>query len=290
MMSLAAFGGRGNEGTMKNPQLIARVRAHYESRSFSPRLVDGLCLEIERRTAPAGIEIAKGWHIAAESISELLGPIEQTPRPAILHPAPAAILSFSFGYRLDSPFARHPEDRRPGPNNIALAEMTRQSHALFPKAWIGVQHEVAIALDQHQDLQTELATPPRDWNTNQVLDYFVSHLPRYAFAGNRCVIVVAHLHHYGRIEMLLARAGLEAFPAPKEVAAYADYDPQEAQPRFRSPWEYLVNDFLALSKVAGSRNRFVVGQSAAESDPYRGFQTAPSASPSAEKVASSTGN
>ena len=44
----------------------------------------------------------------------------------------------------------------------------------------------------------------------------------------------------------------EAFPAPKEVPAYADYGPAEAQPRFRSPWEYLVNDFLALCKASSA--------------------------------------
>lgn len=231
-------------------QLLVRIRAHYEGRSFSPRLVGRLCEEIERRVQPSGVEIAKGWRIPVESLLGIFHPVEQSPRPAILHPAPAAILSFSFGYRLDSSFARHPEDRRPGPNNRAIASMTKKCHALFPDAWVGAQHEVGLALDQSGGPTPELVTPPRDWNTAEVMRYFVEHLPRYAFSGNRCVIVVGHLHHYGRCEALLAHAGLEAFPTPKEVPAYADYDPEEAQPRFRSPWEYLVNDFLALSKTA----------------------------------------
>lgn len=236
---------------MLNQRLIARVREHYESRSFSPRLVESLCLEIERRTHPDGLEIARGWHVPLEALCETFAPVEQARRPAILHPAPAAILAFSFGCRLDSPFARRPDERRPGPNNEALAGMTRACHAIFPEAWIAAQHEVGLALaaDEAGRITPELVTPPRDWNTQQVVDHFVAHLPRYAFVGNRCVIVVSHLHHYGRIEQLLARHGLEAFPVPKEVAAYADYDPGEAQPRFRSPWEYLVNDFLAMCKT-----------------------------------------
>ncbi len=236
---------------MKHPALIKRVRCHYEGRAFSPRLVGALCEEIERRTSDAGIEIAKGWQIPVDQVVDAFEPIEQTPRPAILHPAPAAILALSFGYRLDSPFARRPEDRQPGPNNAALADNLARCHALYPEAWVGVQHEIGLALAQRGGAPAPaLATPPRDWNTSQVLQYFVDHLPRYAFAENRCVIVVSHLHHYGRCESLLARHGLEAFPAPKEVPAYADYDPGEAQPRFRSPWEYLVNDFLALCKAS----------------------------------------
>lgn len=237
---------------MIDTSLKKQVREHYEARSFSPRMVDLLCEEIERRTQHGAIEIARGWWLPLEMLVEVFEPIEQTPRPAILHPSPAAILAFSFGYRLDRPFARHPEDRRPGMNNRALAEMTDRCHALFPDAWIGLQYEVGVALVERDGPVPQLLTPPRDWSTSQVLDYLVERLPRYAFAGNRCVIVVAHLHHYGRIERLLARHGLEAFPAPKEVPAYADYDPAEAQPRFRSPWEYLVNDFLAMCKTAAS--------------------------------------
>lgn len=238
---------------MQALQLAKLIREHYEARAFSPRLIDALCEEIDRRTGPQGVEIARGWFVPMDALADVFQPIEQSPRPAVLHPAPAAILALSFGYRLDSPFARRPEERVPGPNQAALASMTERCHALFPDAWIGVQHEIGLALDASGSaLAPELVTPARDWDTQQVLRYFVEHLPRYAFAGNRCVIVVAHLHHYGRCEVLLARAGLEAFPAPKEVPAYADYDPGEAQPRFRSPWEYLVNDFLALCKVAAA--------------------------------------
>ncbi len=235
---------------MDIPKLIKRVRAHYEGRAFSPRLVTQLCDEIERRAHPEGLEIARGFRVPIELLLDIFQPVEQTPRPAILHPAPAAILAMGFGYRMDAPFARYPEDRTPGPNNIAIAEMTERCHALFLEAWLGAQYEVGLALAANQGTKPELITPARDWNTAQVLDYYVENLPRYAFAQNRCVIVVAHLHHYGRCEALLARAGIEAFPAPKEVAAYADYDAAEAQPRFRSPWEYLVHDFLALSKDA----------------------------------------
>lgn len=245
---------------MKHPALAKKVRSHYEGRAFSPRLVDALCEEIERRTSHEGVEIAKGWKIPVEQVISVFEPIEQTPRPAILHPGPAAILGLSFGYRLDSPFARRPEDRHPGPNNAALADALVRCHRLFPEAWIGVQHEIGLALSERDDAPSPaLVTPPRDWNTGQVIRYFVDHLPRYAFAGNRCVIVVSHLHHYGRCEILLAREGLEAFPTPKEVAAYADYDPGEAQPRFRSPWEYLVNDFLALCKASSAPRTPVFG-------------------------------
>ncbi len=239
----------------QSAQLIARVREHYESRAFSPRLVDSLCAEIQRRSHPDGLEIAQGWRVPTQTLCETFQPVEQTRRPAMLHPAPAAILAFSFGHRLDAPFARRPGERRPGPNNEALATMTRRCHAIFPEAWIAVQHEVGLALSggEAAPLVPSLVGPARDWSTQQVVEHFVDHLPAYAFGPGRCLIVVSHLHHYGRIELLLARAGLEAYPAPKEVAAYADYDPQEAQPRFRSPWEYLVNDFLAICKTSRAR-------------------------------------
>jgi hypothetical protein len=240
----------------RSAQLIARVREHYESRCFSPRLVDSLCGEIERRSHPDGLEIAQGWRVPMQTLCETFRPVEQSHRPAMLHPAPAAILAFSFGHRLDAPFARRPTERRPGPNNEAIAAMTRRCHAIFPEAWIAVQHEVGLALSEADGdpLVPPLVGPARDWSTQQVVDHFVDHLPAYAFAPGRCLIVVSHLHHYGRIELLLARAGLDAYPAPKEVAAYADYDPQEAEPRFRSPWEHLVNDFLAICKTARIRS------------------------------------
>lgn len=241
--------------TTSSRTLTQRVRGHYESRAFSPRLVDALCQEIERRVGDGEIEVAKGWRIPVEEIAPAFERVEQTPRPAILHPAPAAILAFSFGYRLDAPFARHPDERSPGPNNRALAEMTARCHALFPEAWVGAQYEVGLALADHADVTPALVTPPEDWNTARVVDHFIAHLPRYAFDPGRCILVVSHLHHYGRCEFLLAGAELEAFPVPKEVALYADYDADEAQPRFRSPWEYLVNDFLSLCKIAAGRHR-----------------------------------
>jgi hypothetical protein len=235
---------------MTDPDLIRRLRSHYEARAFSPALVDRLCLEIDRRSGESGVEIAKGWWVAVERLIEVFEPIEQSTRPAVLYPTPAAILCLSFGYRLDSPFARTPEARRPGPNNTSLAQMTERCHRLFPDACVAVQHEVGLALAERGSLEPLLTTPARDWNTREVLDYFVAHLPSEAFFSTRSVMVVSHLHHYGRIALLLEHDGLEAFPPPKEVMAYADYDVAEAQPRFRSPWEYLVNDFLAICKLA----------------------------------------
>lgn len=235
---------------MTNPDLKKRVRLHYEARSFSPALVHRLCDEIDRRSGDAGVEIATGWWVSATRLLEAFEPIEQSTRPAVLHPAPAAILTLSFGYRLDSPFARHPADREAGPNNATLATMTERCHRFFPDAWLAVQHEVGLGLAQRGTLEADLVTPARDWNTSEVLTYFLDHLPGCAFGNQRNVIVVSHLHHYGRIALQLSRFGIEAFPPPKEVAAYADYDAAEAQPRFRSPWEYLVNDFLAICKLA----------------------------------------
>jgi hypothetical protein len=235
---------------MTDPDLTRRLRLHYEARAFSPALVDRLCLEIDRRSGESGVEIAKGWWVPVERLVDAFEPIEQSTRPAVLYPTPAAILCLSFGYRLDQPFARTPGDRRPGPNNTSLAQMTERCHRLFPDACVAVQYEVGLALAERGSLEPMITTPARDWNTREVLDYFVDHLPSEVFAGSRSVLVVSHLHHYGRIALLLESDGLEAFPPPKEVTAYADYDVAEAQPRFRSPWEYLVNDFLAICKIA----------------------------------------
>ena len=241
---------------MTDRDLTKRVRLHYAARAFSPALVERLCAEIDRRSGDAGVEIAKGWWVSAERLLELFEPIEQGTRPAVLHPAPAAILTLSFGYRLDSPFARFPEDRKPGPNNASLAAMTERCQRLFPDAWVAVQHEVGLALGERSNLEPDLVTPARDWNTAQVLSFFLEHLPGYAFTSTPSIIVVSHLHHYGRAALFLGRAGLETFPPPKEVMAYADYDAGEAQPRFRSPWEYLVNDFLAICKTATETRTF----------------------------------
>lgn len=241
---------------MADPDLTKRVRQHYEARAFSPSLIERLCAEIDRRSGDAGVEIAKGWWVSGERLLEIFEPIEQATRPAVLHPAPTAILAFSFGYRLDSPFARFPEDRRPGPNNASLAAMTERCQRLFPDAWVAVQYEVGLALEERGALEPDLVTPPRDWNTAQVLSFFVNHLPGEPIPSAGGAIVVSHLHHYGRAALFLGRAGIEAFPPPKEVMAYADYDAAEAQPRFRSPWEYLVNDFLAICKAASETRTF----------------------------------
>ncbi len=241
---------------MTDPHLARCVRQHYEARAFSPALVERLCVEIGRRGGERGVEIAKGWWVSPGRLREVFEPIAQSTQPAVLHPAPSAILALSFGYRFDSPFARFPEDRKPGPNNASLAAMTERCHELFPEAWIAVQHEVGLALDASGTLEPELVSPARDWNTAQVPSFFIDHLPRITFASNRRVIVVSHLHHSGRCALLLERAGLESFPPPKEVMAYADYDAAEAQPRFRSPWEYLVNDFLAICKIATETRTF----------------------------------
>ena len=132
--------------------------------------------------------------------------------------------------------------------------MTERCQRLFPDAWIAVQHEVGLALADRNELTPDLVTPARDWNTTEVIEYFAEHIPGHVFASNRNVLVVSHLHHFGRCARLLDDAGLRASPPPKEVPAYADYDAFEAQPRYRSPWEYLVNDFLAICKTASSRS------------------------------------
>jgi hypothetical protein len=241
---------------MADPSLTKRVRTHYEARAFSPALIERLCAEIDRRTGDSGVEIASGWWVSAERLLEAFEPIEQSTRPAVLHPPPSAILTLSFGYRLNSLFARHPEDRQPGPNNTALAAMTERCHRLFPDAFVAAQYEVGLALGDRSAIDPQLLTPAQDWNTPQVLAFFVERLPARTLTENRNVIVVSHLHHYGRAALLLRQSGLETFPPPKEVVAYADYDAHEAQPRFRSPWEYLVNDFLAICKSASEGRTF----------------------------------
>lgn len=115
---------------------------------------------------------------------------------------------------------------------------------------------VGLALGERGTLEPDLIRPTQDWNTAQVLSFFVDHLLDDAFVSSENVIVVSHLHHFERCALLLERADLEAFPPPKEVMAYADYDAAGAQPRFRSPWEYLVNDFLAICKTTTETRTF----------------------------------
>ena len=240
------------------PELTKKVKTHYALRGFNPVAIDMLCAEINERSSAAGLKIAEErW----ESIGRLLDvfePIEQAPLPAILHPDPAAIFALSFGYRLDSPFARFPEDRQPGKNNTAIAAQLERCQRIFPDAWVAAQYEVGLALEQATGLdrtdedpvaRPDLSSPPRDWTTPEVLSYFIDNLPSQIFTDNRSIVVVGHLHHFGRCAFMLSRAGLEPLVAPKEAVAYKEYDEREAQPRFRSAWEYLLNDFLSLCKT-----------------------------------------
>lgn len=165
---------------MTDPELSKRVREHYAGRAFSPSLVSRLCAEIERRSGPSGVEIAKGWWVATEPLIGAFEPIDQATRPSVLHASPAAILTLTFGYRLESPTARFPEDRQPGPNNVALALMTERCHRLFPDAWVATQYEVGLALRDRNGTAPDLVTPARDWNTTQVIEYFVECMPGHA--------------------------------------------------------------------------------------------------------------
>ena len=237
---------------MNEPNYMKRIRNHYLGRAFSRELVSMLCDEIDRRAGSRGVEIAQGRWVSPEALDEAFVPVETKSRPTALQPRPAAIIAMSFGYRLDSPFARFPEDRRPGPNNEILSEIAERCSRIFPEAQLAVQHEVGIALAESGGPKPEITSPAQDWNTNQVLAYFLDHLPPNLFASNRNVIVVSHLHHYGRCALRLRHAGLEAAVPPQEIASYANYDPSEAQPRFRSPWEYLLNDFLGLCGTLAS--------------------------------------
>ena len=230
--------------------LIQQVRCHYANRGFSPAVIGLLCREIENRVSDAGLRIAADQWRSIDRISELFEPIAQIAEPAILHPAPAAIFGMSFGYRFDHPFARLPEDRQPGKNNLALAERFEHCRRIFPDAWLAAQFEIGLALAQTSKVASDLISPARDWTTSEVIGYFVDHLPQPVFDGNRCIVVVCHEHHYGRCALLLGRAGFETRVPPKEIALYADYDEREAQPRFRSAWEYLLNDFIAICRMS----------------------------------------
>lgn len=242
-------------------ELVHRVRAHYESRGFDTLLVTLLCEEIDRRCSVAGICVAKGRWESVYRLIDFFEPIEQDPIPAVEHPEPVAILAMSFGYRLDSPFARLPRDRQPGPNNLAVARQLEHCHRIFPNAWIAVQHEIALALAQTREvddleplyeLVPDVVSPARDWTTTEVLSHFLDRLRNTALAGNRNIIIASHRHHFGRCSFLLSRGGFESIVPPIEATAYDGYDEQEAQPRFRSAWDYLLNDFLALCRTPQS--------------------------------------
>jgi len=243
-----------NEPTTR--ELIRRVRAHYESRGFDAILITMLCEEIVRRSSAAGICVAKGRWESVNRLVDVFDPIEQNPIPAVEHPEPVAILAMSFGYRLDSPFARLPRDRQPGPNNLAIARQLQDCHRIFPDAWVAVQHEIALALDPLDELVPDLISPACDWTTAEVLTHFLDHLRNTALSGNRNIILASHLHHFGRCAFLLSLDGFESIVPPVEAKAYDGYDEQEAQPRFRSAWDYLLNDFLALCRTSqGTSNR-----------------------------------
>jgi hypothetical protein len=238
-------------------ELIRRVRTHYERRGFGAILIKMLCEEIDHRCSQAGIRVANGRWQSMERLIDVFEPIEQSPIPGIQHPEPVAILAMSFGYRLDSPFARFPKDRQPGPNNLAIARQLQHCHRIFPNTWIAVQHEIALALielreldrpDPFAELVPNVISPARDWTTTEVLCHFINHLRDTALGGSRNIIVASHLHHFGRCSLLLSRAGFESMPPPLEAKAYDEYDAREAQPRFRSAWDYLLNDFLALCR------------------------------------------
>jgi len=251
--------------------LIPRVRTHYELRGFSPVAIDMLCDEIHERSSDAGMRTASGRWESIDRLLDVFEPIEQSPQPAILHPEPVAIFGLSFGYRLDSPFARFPKDRRPGKNNEALAKQLERCHRIFPDARVAVQHEIGLALEspaptgepnERAHVEADLLSPARDWTTTEVLSYFIKNLPDKVFDKSRSILVVSHVHHFGRCAFILSRAGFDPLIAPKEAVAYSDYDEHEAQPRFRSSWEYLLNDFLSLCKTSPSAQNLADPQTA----------------------------
>lgn len=232
--------------------LTRRIRSHYESRHFSAALIDMLCDEAERRMSNEGLRIAAGRFASVERLIGIFEPIDQSQSPATLEAEPAALIGLAFGYRLDSPFARFPEDRRPGKNNAAIALQLEHCRLLFPTAWIAAQHEVGLALCESGEVKPDLAMPARDYTTVEALSYIIEHLPRIAFGGNRSIVIVSHAHHYGRCALFLSRAGFEPRMPPKEVVPYTGYDEHGAQPRFRSPWEYLLNDFIVQCQSSTS--------------------------------------
>jgi hypothetical protein len=242
-----------------SPELIRKVKTHYAMRGFSSVAIDMLCAEIEARSSDAGLRIADERWEPITRLLDVFEPVEQAPRPAILHPDPVAIFALSFGYRLDSPFARFPEDRQPGQNNTAIAAQLERCQRIFPEAWVAAQYEVDLALARPGESEEpgeasctppDLVSPARDWTTIQVLSHFIDNVPGPIFAVSRNILVVSHVHHFGRCAFYLSRAGFESLIAPKEALPYSAYDPREAQPRFRSAWEYLLNDFLSLSRTS----------------------------------------
>jgi len=155
-----------------------------------------------------------------------------------------AIFSFAFGYRLKSRATPGIEARLPGKNNRALATISQE----LKNRWnvpLYAQFEISDALDDLTEIHADYSTPAEDIGTKKVIEYFLAENEKKKQAKPKKVIVVAHQHHMARCVLILrSDFGIIGIPSAEE---YNQYDPLEAQPRVKSPEEFIVNDFVSMA-------------------------------------------
>ena len=220
-------------------QLLHEVSIHYRSRGFPNSALIHLRWVLINNIRGEHIVIATEYHKYLRKVSELIGHFEPCPKQEALSDLneAQAIFGFAFGYQLKDMSNQNPENRLPGDNNKALAQIALDLHN-STKLPLYLQFEIADAISDQRCIKT----PIKDLGTFHVAKSFIEQSNGIKF---KKVIIVAHQHHMERCRIILKDdLGIEGIPSP---TMYQDYDDFEAQPRVMSPEEFIISDFISMA-------------------------------------------
>jgi hypothetical protein len=233
---------------MTDPEIIEMICRHYADRGFPGPSIQYLrsllSVDLAAGSFSAVGSLAFKSPVKFSSLERCFPVPSQPPRTNESYAEPDAIFSFAFGYRLKSRAAPGTEARLPGQNNRALAAISRTLKLLFGVP-LYAQFEISDALDDMTEVRADYSTPAEDIGTKRVIEHFLAEINRKNQPKPNKVIVVAHQHHVARC-ILILRSDFRITAIPS-VDEYSQYDPQEAQPRVRSPEEFIASDFVSMA-------------------------------------------
>lgn len=233
---------------MTDAEIIDLICEHYAYRGFPGPSIAYLRSLLSTHLAAGSFSVVGSLTLRSPvtfSSLERCFPIPpQLPRTDENYAETEAIFAFAFGYRLKSRVAPDEEARLPGENNRALARISRRLKLLLSVP-LFAQFEISDALDDMTEVHADYSTPAEDIGTKKVINHFLEDIDRKEQAKPKKVIVVAHQHHVARCVLIL-RSDFRIIGIPS-VEEYNQYDPREAQPRVRSPEEFIVSDFVSMA-------------------------------------------
>lgn len=234
---------------MTSAELIDTICRHYIFRGFPGPSVEYLRSLLYIAAEAGTVSVIGSLSLRnpiAFSYLDCTFPIPpQPPRTIENYKGAEAIFAFAFGYRQKSRIpAQDVEARLPGNNNRALAMIsTRLKLSLAIPLYS--QFEVSDAIDDTTEARADYSTPAEDIGTPKVINHFLNAIGKKGQTKPKKVIVVAHKHHVARCVLIL-RSDFDIVGIPS-VEEYDQYDPREAQPRVKSPEEFIVSDFVSMA-------------------------------------------